>query len=163
MSDHGHEHHYQLHVRWTGNRGVGTATYTGYGRDHEVTAPGKPPIDGSSDTVFRGDATRWNPEELLVASLSQCHLLAYLHECVKAGISVVDYEDAPEGTMRTTADGGGVFTEVVLHPAVTVAEPGMEDLAQRLHDDAHHHCFIASSVNFPVRHEPVVRALDTAP
>lgn len=152
-----HDHHYDVQVRWTGNRGTGTSAYAAYGRDHEVTTDGRPPIAGSADVVFRGDADRWNPEQLLVAALSQCHLLAYLHECVKAGVVVTAYEDAAAGTMQTDAEGGGHFTEVTLHPAVTVAEGGMVDRAQALHDVAHHHCFVAASMNFPVRHEPTVR------
>lgn len=156
------DHHYAVELRWTGNRGTGTSGYTAYGRDHEVSAAGKPGLAGSSDPVFRGDAGRWNPEELLVAALSQCHLLAYLHECAKAGVVVTAYTDAPTGTMRTDTDGGGHFTEVTLHPAVTVAAPEMAGRAQALHDEAHHHCFIASSVNFPVRHQPSVQVAATA-
>lgn len=158
-----HDHHYALELRWTGNRGSGTSAYTAYGRDHEVHAAGKPDLAGSSDAAFRGDATRWNPEELLVAALSQCHLLAYLHECVKAGVVVTEYTDAATGTMQTDAQGGGRFTEVTLRPAVTVAEASMAEAAQALHDEAHHHCFIAASVNVPVRHQPVVRVLRVAP
>lgn len=158
MAPQTHDHHYALELRWTGNLGTGTSAYTAYARDHEVSAPGKPDVAGSADATFRGNAARWNPEELLVAALSQCHLLAYLHECARAGVVVTAYTDAPEGTMRTDPGGGGHFTEVVLHPRVTVAEPGMAERAQALHDAAHHHCFIASSVNFPVRHRPSVQA-----
>ncbi|MGH7911314.1 MAG: OsmC family protein [Candidatus Dormibacteraceae bacterium] len=153
-------HRYQIEVRWTGNRGTGTAAYAGYGRDHEVLAPGKSRLAGSSDVAFRGDADRWNPEELLVAALAQCHLLAYLHECVKEGVVVTGYRDQATGTMQTDPDGGGHFTEVTLHPVVTVAEAGMVERAQAMHDRAHHHCFIASSVNFPVRHQPVAEVAD---
>lgn len=152
-----HEHHYEVRLRWTGNRGTGTSAYTAYGRDHLVSAPGKPDLPGSSDAAFRGHAARWNPEELLVAALSQCHLLAYLHECAKAGVVVTGYTDAATGTMVTDAEGGGHFTEVTLRPAVTVAEAQMTERAQALHDEAHRHCFIASSVNFPVRHQPSVQ------
>lgn len=156
MSQH-HDHHYEVMLRWTGDRGTGTSAYTAYGRDHVVSAAGKPDLPGSSDRAFRGDPARWNPEELLVAALSQCHLLAYLHECVKAGVTVTAYTDAADGTMQTDAEGRGHFTEVTLRPVVTVAEPGMAERAQALHDEAHHHCFIASSVNFPVRHQPSVK------
>ena len=156
-----HDHRYEVRLRWTGDRGTGTSAYTAYGRDHVVSAAGKPDLPGSSDRVFRGDADRWNPEELLVAALSQCHLLAYLHECVKAGVVVTGYTDAPSGTMQTDAEGGGHFTEVTLRPAVTVADPAMAEQAQALHDEAHHHCFIASSVNFPVRHQPSVQVAAT--
>jgi organic hydroperoxide reductase OsmC/OhrA len=148
-------HTYDTVVTWTGNRGTGTSGYRDYGRDHEVAAEGRPTIAGSSDPTFRGDPTRWNPEQLLVASLSQCHLLWYLHLCADAGVVVTDYVDHAHGTMAETGDGGR-FTEVVLRPQITVAEPAMVERAMSLHEAAHRACFIANSVNFPVRHEPNV-------
>src|SRR6266568_200251 len=147
-------HHYELNVRWTGDAGTGTTDYRSYRRDHEILGAGKPVILGSSDPAFRGDAARWNPEELLVASLSQCHMLWYLHLAASAGVVVVAYTDAAEGTMLETGDGGGHFTEVVLGPVVTVASPEMADKAAGLHGRAHQLCYIANSVNFPVRHQP---------
>jgi organic hydroperoxide reductase OsmC/OhrA len=153
----GRAHRYETTVVWTGNRGEGTASYRSYGRDHIVTADGRPAIACSSDPVFRGDPERWNPEQLLVASLSQCHLLAYLHQCAVSGVVVMAYEDRAEGEMKETEDGGGRFTEVTLRPVVTVADPSMSEVALDLHDRAHDLCFIASSVSFPVRHEPEIR------
>jgi organic hydroperoxide reductase OsmC/OhrA len=153
----GRAHRYEATVVWTGNRGEGTATYRAYARDHEVTADGRPAIHGSSDPVFRGNPERWNPEQLLVASLSQCHLLEYLHQCAVSGVVVVAYEDHPEGVMTETDGGGGRFTEVTLRPLVTVADPSMTEAAHELHGPAHELCFIANSVNFPVRHEPQAR------
>ena len=149
------QHTYDTVVTWTGNRGTGTSGYRDYARDHEVTADGRVPIAGSSDPTFRGDRTRWNPEQMLVASLSQCHLLWYLHLCAEAGVVVTDYVDNALGTMTEDA-AGGRFTEVVLRPLVTVATPDMVEAATGLHADAHRACFIANSVNFPVRHEPSV-------
>jgi organic hydroperoxide reductase OsmC/OhrA len=153
---------YSLTVRWSGNRGRGTADYRAYDRDHEVSAPAKPVILGSSDPAFRGDETRWSPEELLVAALSQCHLLWYLHLASTAGVVVTEYLDEPVGTMAHSPDGGGRFSEVVLNPLVTVAEAGMLERAQAVHPEAARLCFIARSVNFPVRHLPRSRlAADT--
>jgi organic hydroperoxide reductase OsmC/OhrA len=153
------EHGYRVTVRWTGNTGAGTAGYRGYGRDHDVTGDGKPTlIQGSADPAFVGDPQRWNPEELLVSSLAQCHMLSYLALCALKGVVVTGYEDAATGTMRETAGGGGQFTEVVLHPVVTVAEEAMVETATALHEEAHRVCFIASSVAFPVRHAPEVTA-----
>jgi organic hydroperoxide reductase OsmC/OhrA len=149
-------HRYEVTTTWTGNRGTGTSGYRDYGRDHEIGADGRPVIAGSSDPVFRGDKTRWNPELELLAALSQCHMLSYLHVCVTAGVVVTAYEDAPYGLMAETDDDGGHFTEVVLRPKVTVADAGMARKAQELHEQANEKCFIASSVNFPVRHEPSV-------
>jgi organic hydroperoxide reductase OsmC/OhrA len=121
-----------------------------------VRAPGKPDLAGSSAPEFRGDAARWNPEELLVAALSQCHMLWYLHLCAESGVEVTGYQDEPLGTMEEAADGSGRFLEVVLRPRVTVAERGMFEAAGVAHAGAHGKCFIANSVNFPVRHEPVI-------
>jgi organic hydroperoxide reductase OsmC/OhrA len=149
----GRKHAYEVTTVWTGNRGEGTAHYRAYDRTHETTTAGRPPIEASSDPVFRGDPDRWNPELLLVAALSQCHMLAYLHLCAVGGVVVVDYRDEASGTMAET-EAGGSFTEVVLRPVVTVASGAMVDAAQRLHAEASERCFIASSVNFPVRHEP---------
>jgi organic hydroperoxide reductase OsmC/OhrA len=149
-------HHYEVTVTWTGDRGTGTSGYRAYERAHEVAADGKPPIPGSADPAFRGDRSRWNPEEMLVASLSQCHMLWYLHLCGAEGVVVTGYVDRPYGTMAETADGGGRFEEVVLRPRVTLATPEHADLAMALHERAHRMCFIANSVNFPVRHEPTI-------
>ena len=149
----GQTHSYAITTTWTGNLGHGTASYRGYGREHELAADGRPVLPASSDPAFRGDPTRWNPELLLVAALSDCHLLAYLHLCAVSGVVVTDYRDRAVGTMEQSGDGGQ-FTEVVLRPVVTVADPSMIDRANALHDAAHENCFIASSVNFPVRTEP---------
>jgi organic hydroperoxide reductase OsmC/OhrA len=147
-------HRYAVTVKWTGNTGTGTSGYRSYGRQHEITAEsGKPPIPGSSDPAFRGDPSRWNPEELLVASLSACHKLSYLHLCAVAGIVVVGYIDHAEGVMKETEDGSGSFESVTLHPQVTVAVGSDTGKARELHDAAHAKCFIARSVNFPVQHE----------
>lgn len=149
-------HSYDVSVTWTGNRGTGTSGYRDYGRDHDVTADGPPVIAGSSDRVFRGDPARWNPELELVAALSQCHMLWYLHLCAVAGVIVTGYTDHAGGTMSEADDGGGRFTEVVLRPQVVVASPEMTQAAASLHEEAHAKCFIANSVNFPVRHEAAI-------
>lgn len=142
---------------WTGNRGEGTTSPRAYARDHEVAAPGtpaKPVIPGSSDPAFRGDPERWNPEELLVAALAECHMLWFLHLCSTERVVVTGYRDSPVGTMVEDDDGGGRFSEVVLRPEVTLASPEMADKLDAIHDRAHHLCFVANSVNFPVRCEP---------
>jgi organic hydroperoxide reductase OsmC/OhrA len=156
-------HGYRVSVAWTGNQGTGTSGYRAYGRDHDVAAEGRPVIAASSDPAFRGDPARWNPELQLVAALSECHMLAYLHVCTTAGVIVTSYTDEAVGTMTETEDGGGHFTEVVLRPRVTVASADMIQAATSLHRPAHGKCFIASSVNFPVRHEPAVTAEGAAP
>ncbi|UWF78291.1 MULTISPECIES: OsmC family protein [Microbacterium] len=152
------EHRYALTATWTGNRGTGTSGYRDYSRDVTLRIPGKPDLLASSDKPFRGDPSRWNPEDLLLAALSECHLLSYLHACVTAGVVVTAYRDEAAGVMREDGRGGGAFTEVVLRPRVVVAEPSMIPAAEEAHHRAHEWCFIANSVNFPVRHEAVVTA-----
>ena len=146
------DHGYTVAVEWVGNRGTGTSGYKDYGRQVVVSAEGKPSIAGSADRVFFGDVDRWNPEELLLVALSQCHLLSYLHVASRNGIVVERYTDAATGTMATTADGGGRFTEATLHPVVTISA-GDPELARALHAEASRLCFIAASVNFPLHHE----------
>ncbi|MBD8872991.1 OsmC family protein [Rhodanobacter sp. DHB23] len=148
-----HMHRYRVDVLWTGNRGTGTDGYRNYSRNHLIRVPGKPELAGSSDPTFRGDATRYNPEDMLVAALSTCHMLSYLHMATVAGVVVVAYDDAAEGTMATEGDGGR-FTEVVLRPVVTIRADSDPAKALAAHETAHHACFIANSVNFPVRCEP---------
>jgi organic hydroperoxide reductase OsmC/OhrA len=148
-------HVYRTQLTWTGADAA--VPFYNHRRDYCVTAEGKPPIEGSSDPIFRGDAFRWNPEDLLVASLSACHQLWYLGLCAASGIEVLAYEDAAEGTMiEERANGAGQFTAVTLRPRVTVAPGADQAKALALHEVAHAHCFIARSVNFPVRHEATV-------
>jgi organic hydroperoxide reductase OsmC/OhrA len=149
-------HTYTADVVWTGNRGEGTSSYRAYGRDHEIRSEGKAPILGSSDPHFRGDAARWNPEETLVASLSACHQLWYLHLCAVAGVVVTAYEDRAEGVMLEEDDGAGQFERVTLRPRVTITAASDAALAARLHHDAHAKCFVARSVNFEVACEPAI-------
>ncbi|HEY3847352.1 MAG TPA: OsmC family protein [Acetobacteraceae bacterium] len=147
-------HAYSVRVEWTGNQGSGTSSYRAYSRSHQIDAPGKPSIACSSDPNFRGDPARWNPEELLVASLSACHQLWYLHLCADAGIVVQAYRDAAVGVMAEQPDGAGQFESVTLRPHATLAPGADEATARRLHDEAARMCFIARSVSFLVKHEP---------
>lgn len=149
-------HEYQVKVTWTGNLGRGTQSYRAYSRDHIIEAKGKPIIPASSDPSFRGDPTRYNPEEQLVASLSACHMLWYLHLCSEAGITVVSYSDPAHGVMEETADGGGRFAEVVLRPTIQILEQNKVEQAEALHTKANQLCFIANSMNFPVKHEATI-------
>ena len=151
-------HDYSVNIKWTGNNGTGTSSYTAYERSHIISIENKPDILASSDTPFRSDNTRHNPEDMLLASLSACHMLWYLHLCADAGIVVTDYIDNATGTLVVTPGSGGHFSEVTLHPIVTIADKAMIDKANELHDKAHHFCFIANSVNFPVRHEPICKS-----
>jgi organic hydroperoxide reductase OsmC/OhrA len=152
----GKEHHYEAHITWTGAAGGGTRTYQGYSREYRAESPGKPPVTGSADPAFRGDPTLHNPEDMLVLSLSACHMLSYLALAALEGLEVVAYEDNASGTMQQEGKGGR-FTEVVLRPRVTLAPGSDLERGEALHEEAHRTCFIANSVNFPVRHEAEVR------
>ncbi|MBD5787345.1 OsmC family protein [Cellulosimicrobium terreum] len=150
------QHGYSATIRWTGAGGTGTSSYTAYRRDHDVLLEGRPPLPGSADPAFRGDPTRYSPEELFVVSLSQCHMLWFLHLAATGGVVVRDYVDDVTGTMRVESGGEGQFTDVTLRPRVVVDDgPGADDDALAvLHRRAHDHCFIARSVNFRVLVEP---------
>jgi organic hydroperoxide reductase OsmC/OhrA len=154
------QHRYEIHVEWTGNEGEGTKTYKGYRRDHVIAARGKHQIQASSDPEFRGDRSRYNPEELLVASLSSCHMLWYLHLCSLNHVTVFDYQDPASGTMRENDDGSGEFVRVLLRPRVQISPGDDKAKALALHHEAHHMCFIARSVNFAVDVEPEIAASD---
>jgi organic hydroperoxide reductase OsmC/OhrA len=149
-------HSYTVTVTWTGNTGTGTSGYRDYARSHEISSAGKPAIPGSSDPAFRGDRARWSPEDLLVASLSACHKLWYLHLCAEAGVVVEGYVDEAAGLMEESADGGGQFVVVTLRPQVKLAPGSDRAKALSLHHDAHAKCFMARSVNFPVKCEPLI-------
>lgn len=150
-------HEYAARLVWDGNIGDGTASYTKYGRQYRVIIRGKSDLEGSADPHYRGDAAKHNPEELLLASISACHMLSYLALCARKGISVLSYEDRAEARMVTNAAGGGKFEEATLHPAVTIRAGDDEELAMKLHHTAHELCFIANSCNFPIRNEPVIQ------
>ena len=148
------EHIYTATIKWTGNKGSGTDNYINYERSHDIIIPNKKDILCSSDPVFRGDKTKHNPEDLLLSSLSSCHMLWYLHLCSKEGVIVIDYVDNASGTMIETENGGGYFSEVTLKPTVTVKNPDMVNKAIELHKKANELCFISNSVNFKVKHIP---------
>jgi organic hydroperoxide reductase OsmC/OhrA len=150
------QHGYQVTVRWTGAGAQGTASYRSYSRDHDVELAGRPALPGSADPAFLGDPSRYSPEELFVASLSQCHMLWFLHLASAAGVVVRGYEDDATGSMRVESGGEGQFTDVTLHPRVVVdSGPGTDSVSlAELHHRAHDHCFLARSVNFRVLVEP---------
>ncbi|MFJ3382740.1 MULTISPECIES: OsmC family protein [unclassified Curtobacterium] len=155
------DHEYEVAVQWIGDRGTGTSGYREYGREHVVSAAGKPDLPGSADPTFRGDRDRWNPEELLTAALAQCHMLSYLHVAVTRGFTVVAYEDRATAALNLNRDGSGEITSATLHPVVTIAEADRVADAEAAHADANALCFIARSVAFPVHHEPVIRVQET--
>jgi len=151
-------HQYKATITWTGNKGSGTSSYRDFERAHEIAVEGKSVIPASSDPAFRGDKTRYNPEELFLASISSCHMLWYLHLCSEAGVVVIDYVDNATGIMLEEANGSGRFTAVTLYPQVTVTANSMIEKANELHHKANEYCFIANSCNFPIHHCPITKS-----
>lgn len=152
------QHTYATSLVWTGNKGSGTMDYRSYDRSFTVSVAGKPEILGSSDSAFMGDTHRYNPEDLLLASISSCHMLWYLHLCANNNIVVLEYKDNATGEMAEEANGRGKFSAVTLLPNVTIANKEHIDLANSLHAEANKMCFIANSLNFPVTHKPTTKA-----
>lgn len=148
------EHQFTSHIFWTGNQGTGTSGYKAYARTWDIAITGKETIHCSNDPLLGGDATKMNPEDLLLSSLSACHMLWYLHLASDAGIAVLEYEDSPIATGEVLKGGAGRFTSAVLRPKITVANGTNLDSAMAIHHEIHNVCFIARSVNFPVRYEP---------
>jgi len=153
-------HTYTSKITWTGNTGNGTTDYKTYERSHIISIENKVDIQGTSDSAFRGDETKHNPEDLFLSSLSSCHMLWYLHLCATTGINVVSYEDHAVGVMEESNNGSGKFKEVTLHPIVTVTDASMIEKANALHHEANKMCFIANSCNFEVKHEPSCKSIE---
>lgn len=149
-------HNYKATITWTGNKGTGTDNYKNYERNHTISIENKCDILGTSDPAFRGDKTKHNPEDLLLSSISSCHMLWYLHLCSENGIIVQEYKDEVEGTMIETENGGGHFSQVTLNPKVIIDNENLLDLAIELHEKANELCFIANSLNFKVYHKPII-------
>ncbi len=150
------DHFYKAKINWTGNLGTGTSAYTEYSRAHEISGVGKGVILASADPVYRGDESRYNPEELVVAAIAGCHMLWYLHLCADAGIIVLDYSDEATGKLTETDDGNGKFAEVTIYPRVIIKSEADVNVATVLHHEAHKFCFIANSMNFPVKYKPEI-------
>lgn len=156
-----HEHRFECRLVWTGARHGGTTNYETYSREYRLDIPGKVSIRGTAAPAFRGDPKLPNPEDLLVAALSACHFLTYIAYCAKEGVHVIAYEDDASGVMERV-DGVIRFTDALLRPRVTVAPGADVEKAKALHEKAHRGCFVANSVNFPVRHEPEILVTATA-
>lgn len=150
------KYYYTAEIKWTGNKGVGTEQYHSYDRDHEISVDQKPSLFGSADPGFLGDKTKYNPEELLLSSLSACHMLWHLHLCAKQKVVVVNYKDHADRELRLFANGSGKFKPVTLNPLVAVTTEWLVPMATKLHEDAHKMCFIANSVNFHILHLPKI-------
>lgn len=155
----GHPHRYEARIVWMGGEN-GTADYASYGRSYTIRIPGKPELQGSADRVFHGDPAVHNPEDLFLAAVGGCHMLAYLALCARRGVRVLEYQDHATGVLRLDRDGSGRFTQIELTPTVVVADPDTKDLALALHEVAHQECFIANSCSVPIRCRPAVQTAE---
>lgn len=144
-------HDFDAKIRWTGNQGRGTEHYKAYTRDWTLESPGKPPVACSNDPMLGGNPELYNPEDMLIAALSSCHMLWFLHLASDAGLIVQSYTDTPVGTGESLPDGTGRFVSALLQPEIGLTAPFDTELADRVHAQIHNHCFIARSVNFPIQ------------
>jgi len=147
------EHSFPARVVWTGNKGTGTSAYRAYERTWDLAVEGKNAVHCSNDPMLGGDPAKYNPEDMLIGALSSCHMLWYLHLCCRAGVTVLAYEDNAVGIGESEPSGKGRFLEAVLKPRITITADSDADKARAIHDEIHNYCFIARSVNFPVRIE----------
>lgn len=153
------QHNYKLAVKWTGNQGSGTSNFKDFERSYSVIIENKLPIFGSSDPEFRGDKTKHNPEELLLAAVSSCHMLWYLHLCLEAKIVIIDYVDNATGILQEFENGNGKFTSITLNPCIIVTEKSMIEKAFELHKKANEFCFVSNSLNIEVAHLPIINVI----
>ena len=143
-------HNYRAAIIWSGNQGSGTSNYKDFERSYHIQIENKATILGSSDPAFRGDRTKHNPEELLLAAVSSCHMLWYLHFCSENKIIVTDYIDNATAILEETERGNGKFIAIALHPTITITEKSMIEKATELHAKANEYCFVANSLNLIV-------------
>lgn len=150
-----HEHRFQALITWTGAAKGPAESYKTYSREYRVEIEGKPDLTASAAAPFYGDATLHNPEDLLLAAISGCHLLSYLAIAARQGVVVTAYTDEATATMAFK-DGKMRFIEATLRPRVTLTPESDREKAMTMHHQANQECFIANSLNFPVSHEPEI-------
>lgn len=147
---------YKLDLSWQGNHGAGTMTHTSYDRNFTTHEGSRPPVLGSSHPAFRGNSERYCPEELLLASLSSCHMLWYLHMCAAHEVVVLEYHDHPVMEMEVKEFGNGDIRSATLSPVVRIASEDQREQAMAMHQRAHQSCFIAKAVNFEIILKPKI-------
>jgi organic hydroperoxide reductase OsmC/OhrA len=151
---------FTTHLDWSGSVKGAARDPATYSRDLEVSiASASLPMSAAAS--YRGDASRANPEQLFVASLSACQALTYLYVAAKRGIVVVAYTDDAEGHLALV-DGRIRVARVNLRPRITLEAGTDEAQARELVEKAHHDCFIAASVSAQVRIEPSFDFVDAA-
>ena len=129
-----------------------------YTKSHHISIEGKPDLEVSAAKAFKGDPNLYNPEDLLLSSLTSCHMMSYLYCCMQYKIEVISYQDHSEATLQVNPDGSGKIVKVDLFPEIIISNSSQIELALSLHKKANELCFIANSCNFPVYHHPKCNA-----
>ena len=139
-------------IRLTWTDGGKPFTYESYPREHEIEfKDGQDRLTASASPAYKGDGKHGDPEDLLVAALSSCHMLSFLAICTKKKITVQSYEDDAVGFLEN--EGGNLWiTKVILRPKI-MSNADAATLEQ-IHHLAHKACFIANSVKTQVTVEP---------
>ncbi len=140
---------FKVQAKWSSKNALDVSIN---GKTHQVFIDDKSPLTVSAAKAFKGDETKYNPEDLLLSALASCHMMSYFYVCAQNGIELIDYKDEAVGVLELKADGSGAFTSVVLNPVVTISKSEMIDKAVSLHKEAHSICFIAHPCNVLISH-----------
>ncbi|MEP5341894.1 MAG: OsmC family protein [Algibacter sp.] len=152
-----YNHIFKAKVNWELSKGETTESPKTFSRNHIVEIDNKKnDLKVSAAKMFRGDASLYNPEDLLLSALASCHMMSYLYVCSQNNIKVLSYTDNAEAVLEVESSGSGHFTKVILNPVVTIKDETKKELALSLHEKANSLCFIANSCNFPIVHDAQV-------
>ena len=155
------KHEFQVEINWKKPEQTPIVADKKKFKNHKITLDNKPDLNVSAAKSFKGDASLYNPEDLLLSSLASCHFMSYLYCCSQHGIEVLSYTDKAFAYLEVNADGSGRIIKVVLNPEFTITNPNQVELAILLHTKANKLCFIANSCNFPVEHIAKCHVLTT--
>ena len=147
---------HRMTLRWS--RDGGPYARNNYNSAHTIRFEGGQSVVSSAAPEFGGDAAQTDPEELLVASLSSCHMLTFLAVAANRGYVLDAYEDDAEGTLGKNEQGVTFLAHATLRPKVTFSgdkRPTPEEYEQ-LHARAHRGCFMANSVKTAMVVQPAI-------
>ncbi|MGV0957916.1 OsmC family protein [Empedobacter falsenii] len=145
-------HLFKVALNWMKKDNISSSLSRIYTKSHHISIEGKPDLEVSAAKAFKGDPNLYNPEDLLLSSLTSCHMMSYLYCCMQYKIEVISYQDHSEATLQVNPDGSGKIVKVDLFPEIIISDSSQIELALSLHKKANELCFIANSCNFPVYH-----------
>ncbi|MGV0996986.1 OsmC family protein [Empedobacter falsenii] len=145
-------HLFKVALNWIKKESKMDSSTRIYTKSHHISIEGKPDLEVSAAKAFKGDPNLYNPEDLLLSSLTSCHMMSYLYCCAQHKIEVISYQDHSEATLQVNPDGSGKIVKVDLFPDIIISDSSQIELALSLHKKANELCFIANSCNFPVYH-----------